>query len=96
MRLMLAKILADAADSDVAPDNYNTLPNDPQAWQQKRDDCKKQNQVVCIEFLDKNMSRYKTATESLARDFQQVPFFRVVVDQTAPDKLESEVWLDML
>ena len=91
MKLMLAKILADAADTDEAPDNYNTIPNDPRTWQQRRDECKKQNQVICIEFLDENMSKYKTATERLAREFQQVPFFRVVVDET--DKSELEVWL---
>ena len=89
MRLMLAKIVADATDTDEAPDNYNTIPNDSQAWRQKRDDCKKENQVICIEFLDEKMSRYKTATERLAREFQQVPFFRIVVDHT--EKIEREV-----
>lgn len=77
--MLLLNALIGAREEEKTPGNYTVLSRDPKEWQQIRDDCKKKNQVICIEFLDEDMSRHHTKTEDLAREFE-IPFLRVVID----------------
>lgn len=86
--LMFAEALASglAREARIAerppPDNFFTLPRDPDGWRKIRDASKKENMVVCIEFTDNsndNCKRVQGLFMDLAREFDGIPFVRVVI-----------------
>lgn len=70
------------------PDNYFVLSNELQAWQQFKEASKKENMVVCIEFVTEDQSR-STLFMDLARDNDSIPFLRVKVGGSAEDSFEN-------
>ena len=70
------------------PDNYFVLSNEQQAWQQFKEASKKENMVVCIEFVNEGLSR-STLFQDLARDHDSIPFIRVKVDEDDQNSFEN-------
>ena len=60
------------------PENFFELSNEPQAWEQFKEASKKENMVVCVEFVTKELSR-STLFVDLAREYEGIPFVRVTV-----------------
>jgi hypothetical protein len=60
------------------PENFFELSNVPQAWEQFKEASKKENMVVCVEFVTKDLSK-STLFVDLAREHEGIPFVRVVV-----------------
>lgn len=59
------------------PDNFFVLTRDPRAWMQIKEACKKENMVVCLEFINEGTS--SSVFIDLAREFDSIPFLRVKV-----------------
>ena len=59
------------------PDNFFVLTRDPRAWMQIKEACKKENMVICLEFINEGTS--SSMFVDLARDFDGIPFLRVKV-----------------
>ena len=59
------------------PDNFFVLTRDPRAWMQIKEACKKENMVVCIEFINEGTS--SSVFIDLAREFDGIPFLRVKI-----------------
>ena len=84
--LMLAEALASGLAHGVRhqrqekppPENFFALSNEPQAWEQFKEASKKENMVVCVEFVTKELSR-STLFVDLAREHEGIPFIRVIV-----------------
>lgn len=69
------------------PENYFVLSKDPQVWKQFKEDSRKENLVVCMEFIDEDMS--STVFVDLAREFDSIPFVRVQVGQGVEGSFEE-------
>lgn len=100
--LMLAEALAAglARDSIRAerrppPDNFFLLPSDPAAWRKVQEASKKENMVVCIEITNdttENCRRVQTIFMDMAREFEGIPFFRVIIRPGATfDELRRDI-----
>lgn len=97
--LMFAEALASGLAREAArterppPDNFFILPRDPDAgWRKIKEASKKENMVVCIEFTDNANDNCRTAQGifmDLAREFENIPFVRVVI---APGATYNEVY----
>ena len=59
------------------PDNFFVLTRDPRAWTQIKEASKKENMVICLEFINEGTS--SGAFMDLAREFDSIPFLRVKV-----------------
>ena len=59
------------------PDNFFVLTRDPRAWMQIKEACKKENMVICLEFINEGTS--SSVFIDLAREFDGIPFLRVKV-----------------
>lgn len=59
------------------PDNFFVLTRDPRAWMQLKEACKKENMVICIEFINEGTT--SSIFMDLAREFDSIPFIRVKV-----------------
>lgn len=101
--LMLAEALAAglARDSIRAerrppPDNFFLLPSDPAAWRKVQEASKKENMVVCIEITNdttENCRRVQTIFMDMAREFEGIPFFRVIIRPGATfDEVSSAIY----
>ena len=74
------------------PSNYFVLSKDPKAWNQFKEDGRKENLVFCMEFIDEDMS--STVFIDLAREFDSIPFVRVQVGQGIEGSFEEVCPLD--
>jgi hypothetical protein len=92
----LAKALASGLAHDTIrmheslrspPSNYFVLSKDPKAWNQFKEDGKKENLVFCMEFIDEDMS--SRVFIDLAREFDGIPFVRVQVGQGIEGSFEE-------
>ena len=73
------------------PENFFELPNEPQAWEQFKEASKKENMIVCIEFVTKELSR-STLFVDLAREHEGIPFVRVTVsDEELFENVRTEL-----
>ena len=89
MDLMFASVLAEglaeamkAGSETPPPENFISLPRDPQAWHQIRDTSKKENMVVAIDIannLNQESKRLQPMFVDLAREFEGVPFVRATI-----------------
>lgn len=77
----LAQHLAEARE-ESPPENFYVLPSDPEAWRKLKATCKENNTVICIEVTDDShppSRRLQGPVMDLARDMDDVPFFRVKI-----------------
>ena len=96
----LAKALATGLARDTMrkqslrppPSNYFVLSKDPKAWNQFKEDGRKENLVFCMEFIDEDAS--STVFTDLAREFDSIPFVRVQVGQGIEGSFEEVCPLD--
>ena len=76
----------------TTPKNFFVLPKDDvRAWQKIHESCKKENMVIVVEFTDDvndNCRRTQPLFVSLAREFESIPFMRVVVTPGTDDFYE--------
>ena len=72
--------------------NYFVLSKDPKAWNQFKEDGRKENLVFCMEFIDEDTS--STVFIDLAREFDGIPFVRVQVGQGIEGSFEEVCPLD--
>ena len=90
MDLMFAEALASGLAREAQarrterppPDNFFVLPRDPQGWRQIQVACKKENMVIAIEITDsrnENCKRIHPHFVDMAREFDSVPFLRVMI-----------------
>ena len=89
MDLLLAEALAAGLARQMAeerqrppPDNFFVLPSDPQAWRKLHAACREEHMVICIEVTDDShppSKRLQPLVVDLAREVQQIPFFRVKI-----------------
>ena len=84
--LMFASVLAEglaeamkAGSESPLPENFFTLPRDPQAWHHIRDVNKKENMVVAIEIAHPESKQLQSMFVDLAREFEGVPFLRAMI-----------------
>lgn len=69
--------LANEVRNEEPPDNFQVLSDAPQAWQEFKEASKKENMVVCIEFVTQDESRSNLFIR-LARQFEDIPFLRII------------------
>ena len=89
MDLLLAEALAAGLARQMAeerqrppPENFFVLPSDPQAWRKLHAACREEHMVICIEITDDShppSKRLQPPVVDLAREVQQIPFFRVKI-----------------
>ena len=91
---ILAKALAAGLAHEIAvqqhtppPNNYFVLSNQQQAWEQFKEANKKENMVVCIEFVTEELSE-STLFMDLAREHDNIPFLRVKVGEGVEEKFD--------
>ena len=60
------------------PENFFELSKEPKAWEQFKEASKRENMVVCVEFVTKDLSK-TTLFVDLAREHEGIPFVRVIV-----------------
>ena len=80
---VLAEGLAEAMKGERAPpDNFFSLPTNPQAWREIRDKSKQENMVIAVDIannINPESKRLQPMFVDLAREFEGVPFFRAVI-----------------
>lgn len=71
------------------PKNYFILSNKQQAWEQFKEATKKENLVICVEFVTEEMSRSNLFVD-LARDYcDKIPFIRVKIGRSSGSTFEK-------
>ena len=87
MELLLAEALAGGMARHLAqererppPDNFFVLRPDSNAWRKLKENCKRENTVICFEITDDSHPpsiQLQGPVIDLAREMENVPFFRV-------------------
>ena len=101
--LMLAEALAaglarERTQADrPPPDNFFVLPDDLRAWHQIKDASKKENMVVALEITRKGndaCSKVQRIYMDMAREFENIPFLRVVIEPIFAtfDEVRCLIW----
>lgn len=70
------------------PKNFFILQNGDQAWEEFKEANKKENMVVCIEFVSEEQSKSNLFVD-LARNHEDIPFLRVKVDESDTESFEN-------
>lgn len=93
----LRRDLRDGDSDGTTPKNFFVLPKDDvRAWQKIHEACKKDNMVIVVEFTDNvndNCRRVRPLFVNLAREFEGIPFMRVVVTPGSDDFFEVSYFL---
>ena len=77
------------------PKNYFILSNDQQAWEQFKQASKRENWVICVEFVPEDMSRSNLFMD-LARDYHdKIQFLRVKIDGRSFGRTFEKVRFDL-